>query len=119
MSQSTPEQPASRRRYALFVGRWQPPHPGHEWLIRQKLDEGTPVLIAVRPTDEYLETQEVVQRLYDLFRLEADRGDVVIFPLPADIESINYGRGVGYAIIEHVPPDDIAEISATKIRQNE
>ena len=34
-----------------------------------------------------------------------------------DIESINYGRGVGYDIIEHVPPSDIKEISATRIRE--
>jgi hypothetical protein len=34
-----------------------------------------------------------------------------------DIESVNYGRGVGYEIIEHIPPTDIKEISATKIRQ--
>ena len=39
---------------------------------------------------------------------------VIIIP---DIESINYGRGVGYDIIEHVPPSDIKEISATKIRK--
>lgn len=42
--------------------------------------------------------------------------DVIVFPLPQDIESINYGRGVGYEIIEHVPPEEIAEVSATKIR---
>ena len=35
-----------------------------------------------------------------------------------DIESVNYGRGVGYEIIEHFPPTDIKEISATKIREN-
>jgi hypothetical protein len=34
-----------------------------------------------------------------------------------DIESVNYGRGVGYEIIEHVPPTEIKEISATKIRE--
>ena len=34
-----------------------------------------------------------------------------------DIESINFGRGVGYDVIEHVPPEDIADISATKIRE--
>ena len=31
--------------------------------------------------------------------------------------SVNYGRGVGYDIIEHAPPSDISEISATKIRE--
>ena len=35
-----------------------------------------------------------------------------------DIESVNYGRGVGYGIIEHVPPENIGEISATEIRKN-
>ena len=34
-----------------------------------------------------------------------------------DIESVNYGRGVGYDIIEHEPPKDIKEISATNIRK--
>ena len=33
-----------------------------------------------------------------------------------DIESVNYGRDVGYDIIEHIPPKDIKEISGTKIR---
>jgi hypothetical protein len=41
---------------------------------------------------------------------------IKIIQIP-DIESINIGRGVGYDIIEHIPPDDIKEISATKIRQ--
>ena len=34
-----------------------------------------------------------------------------------DIESINYGRGVGYDVIEHSPPPKIGRISATKIRE--
>jgi hypothetical protein len=34
-----------------------------------------------------------------------------------DISSVEFGRGVGYSIIEHIPPTDIAEISATKIRE--
>ena len=34
-----------------------------------------------------------------------------------DIESINFGRGVGYDIIEHIPPQEVSDISATKIRK--
>jgi hypothetical protein len=34
-----------------------------------------------------------------------------------DICSIEFGRGVGYDIIEHIPPTVIGEISATKIRE--
>ena len=42
-------------------------------------------------------------------------GRIFISIVP-DIESVNYGRGVGYDVIEHVPPSDINEVSATKIR---
>ena len=34
-----------------------------------------------------------------------------------DIESVNIGRGIGYDVIEHVPPQDVHDISATKIRE--
>ena len=40
---------------------------------------------------------------------------VIIIP---DIESVNYGRGVGYEIIEHQPPEQIKRISTTEIRSN-
>jgi hypothetical protein len=34
-----------------------------------------------------------------------------------NITSVNFGRGVGYDIIEHEPPQEIYDISATKIRE--
>ena len=40
---------------------------------------------------------------------------VIIIP---DIESINYGREVGYEVIEHEPPSQVRAISATEIRNN-
>jgi hypothetical protein len=51
----------------------------------------------------------------ELKELIAD-GRVITSIIP-DIESVNYGRGVGYDIIEHIPPNDIGEISATSIRE--
>ena len=42
---------------------------------------------------------------------------VKVIPIP-DIESVNYGRGVGYEINEFEPPKDIGYISATEIRKN-
>jgi hypothetical protein len=50
----------------------------------------------------------------ELKELIAD-GRVITSIIP-DIESVNYGRGVGYDIIEHIPPTEIGEISATSIR---
>ena len=48
---------------------------------------------------------------------EVESGMVKVIPIP-DIESVNYGRGVGYEINEFEPPKDIGKISATEIRQN-
>jgi len=102
---------------AMFIGRWQPMHNGHKWLISQKLDEGTPVLICVRdiPPDEKnpfktAQTVEMVEKVYE-------NRDVEVMVIP-DIESVNWGRGVGYGTIEHQPPPDIGFISATQIRES-
>ena len=102
-------------RRALFIGRWQPFHKGHRWLIDQKLKQGIPCTVAIRdipPDDKNPYTaDETLMMLADAFNGE----DVRIIKID-DIESVNYGRGVGYDIIEHVPPDDIERISATEIR---
>ncbi len=42
------------KKYALFIGRWQTWHKGHEWLINQQLTKGKNVWVAIRDveTDE-------------------------------------------------------------------
>ena len=107
-------------KYSMFIGRWQPWHNGHRWLIDQRLQEGKNVLICVRevsmddknPYDPAEVKVNVENELQDL--IDSKKVKVIIIP---DIESVNYGRGVGYDIIEHVPPSDISKISATKIRK--
>lgn len=107
------------KKYSMFIGRWQPWHQGHRWLIDQRLNEGKNVLICIRdvePSEKQPWTaQEVLvnvsKELDDL--IQEGRIKIIIIP---DVESINYGRGVGYDVIEHIPPQDIKEISATKIR---
>lgn len=108
------------KQYSMFIGRWQPWHPGHRWLIDQRLNEGKNVLICIRDIEPDEKNPwysiEVMSNLHkelaDL--IEADRVRVMIIP---DIESVNFGRGVGYDIIEHEPPTEVKEISATKIRE--
>lgn len=104
----------------MFIGRWQPWHKGHRWLIDQQLNKGKNVLICVRevgrddknPYNPKDVKVNVERELNDL--IDSGRVKVIIIP---DIESVNYGRGVGYEIIEHTPPEKIGEISATKIRE--
>jgi len=106
-------------KYSMYIGRWQPWHEGHRWLIDQRLNEGKNVLICIRdvePDEKNPWTPlEVMQNLTDklLDLIQKRRVKIIIIP---DIESINIGRGVGYDVIEHCPPDDIKEISATSIR---
>tara|TARA_B100000945_G_scaffold119669_1_gene95201 strand:- start:294 stop:623 length:330 start_codon:yes stop_codon:yes gene_type:complete len=104
----------------MFIGRWQPWHKGHRWLIDQRLNDGKNVLICIRDmkTDEnnpYTPKEvknNLEKELEDLIIL--NKVKIMIIP---DIESINYGRGVGYDIVEHIPPKTIKEISATQIRK--
>ena len=99
----------------MFVGRWQPLHNGHKWLIGQKLNQGVPVLICVRDIPPDDKNPFTTDQTMDMLETAYADEDVVIIPIP-DIESVNYGRGVGYEILEHVPPKDIGFISATQIR---
>mgnify|MGYP003338367702 FL=1 len=105
--------------WAMFIGRWQPWHAGHRWLIDQQLNQGKKVLIAIRDVEPDPNNPWPPQQV--LMNISKELGDLIIkgvirIIIIPDIESINFGRGVGYDIIEHIPPADIAEISATKIK---
>ena len=107
-------------KYSMFIGRWQPWHDGHRWLIDQRLNEGKNVLICVRevskddknPYDPIEVKKNIENVLSDL--IKSKKIKVIVIP---DIESVNYGRGVGYDIIEHIPPSEVGKISATEIRK--
>jgi nicotinamide mononucleotide adenylyltransferase len=108
------------KQYSMFIGRWQPWHAGHKWLIDQRLEQGKNVLILIRdikpdeknPFTALEVSKNINMELWDYI----NQGRVVVMIIP-DIESVNFGRGVGYDIIEHIPPQEVSEISATKIRE--
>ena len=109
--------PAKPGQHAMFVGRWQPLHTGHQELFKRAMDEGKNFLICIRdiqPDEKNPFTaQQVLENITEFYQNEP-RVKVMVIP---DICSIEFGRGVGYDIIEHVPPTAIGEISATKIRE--
>jgi cytidyltransferase-like protein len=109
--------PPKDGQFAMFVGRWQPLHLGHQELFKRAMDEGKNVLICIRdiqPDEKNPFTAEQVRENISNFYSEEKRVKVMAIP---DICSIEFGRGVGYDIIEHIPPTEIADISATKIRE--
>lgn len=105
-------------KYSMFIGKWQPFHKGHKWLIEERLKLGKNILIGIREIENpSYSPDEIKMQVFHLFPNEVNVGTIDFVEIP-DIESVNYGRDVGYDIIEHSPPEDIKEISGTKIREN-
>ena len=107
-------------QFSLFVGRWQPLHTGHKQMFQQVIDEGGNVLIGIRDTEISFKNPftplEVMNNIMTEYADYIEQGRVKVMILP-DICSVEFGRGVGYDIIERIPPAEVAEISATKIRE--
>jgi cytidyltransferase-like protein len=111
--------PNKDKKYAIFVGRYQPYHFGHIELVQQKLDKGIPALIMVRdiePDEKNPFTTE--QTVYMIEKYHKSKGDDVKVVIIPDIESVNFGRHVGYEVNEYIPPKEVGGISAIGIRNS-
>jgi phosphopantetheine adenylyltransferase len=110
------------KKYALYIGRWQNWHKGHEWLINQQLEKGKNVWVAIRDVQQDENNPKSAQQILRELTHEPfffQNTDKILLSIIPDIESVNYGRGVGYDVIYHEPPTEVAEISGTKIRKGE
>jgi cytidyltransferase-like protein len=107
-------------QYAMFIGRFQPLHTGHKALFQTAMQDGKKILICVRDgelNDKNPFTAEQVKQTIEMeYASFFEQGEVKVMIIP-DICSVEFGRGVGYDIIEHIPPTEVAEVSATKIRE--
>ena len=110
------------KKYALYIGRWQNWHKGHEWLINQQLEKGKNVWVAIRDVAQDENNPKSAQQILSELSQEpffSQNTDKILLSIIPDIESVNYGRGVGYEVVYHEPPTDVAAISGTKIRNGE
>jgi adenylylsulfate kinase len=102
------------KKYALFIGRWQPFHNGHKYLIDEALSKGENVCVAIRDTEiSDSNPYSAQQRVEMLRRVYGERLEVIVIP---DISSINVGRNVGYDVNFVEPPSDVGLISGTNVR---
>jgi len=99
----------------IFLGRFQPPHNGHEHLMRQKLDQGIPLLILVRNTPKNDKNPYDAFEIKKLWELVFENDDVIIEVIP-DSTWFFYGRTPGFKVEEVIAPNTIKAISATDIR---
>jgi len=82
------------------------------------LDAGQKICILIRdmrPDEKNPFTTEQTVSMIEKVYEGNENVKVMVIP---DIESVNYGRGVGYEINEFVPPENINNISATFIRES-
>jgi len=112
----------SKQPTVQMMGRYQPWHGGHRELFKQALKKTGQVAIFVRNmpvnNDNPLTFSEVLETITeDLTKhnFTIDK-DYVIIQVP-NIVDITYGRDVGYSITLERLPDEIENISATKIRE--
>ena len=108
------------KKYALFIGRWQTWHKGHEWLINQQLEKGKNCWVAIRDVQQDDNNPKSAQQVLQELQNEpffTQNWDKILLSIIPDIESVNYGRGVGYDVIYHEPPKEIEQISGTAIRK--
>ncbi len=103
---------------AVFIGRYQPFHAGHQKLIETALNRGLQACIIVRTmplsASNPLRPMEVINRINNDMREYEGRFVVLSGP---NVTEVLYGRDVGYKV-ERVDLDKATEnISATEIRK--
>ena len=104
----------AHKKFALFIGRWQPFHNGHKFLIDSAIAKGENVCIALRNTEISEHNPYTVgQRTEMIKRIYGDTVNIITIP---DIKSINIGRKVGYDVNRVDPPENIGKISGTNVR---
>jgi adenylylsulfate kinase len=101
------------RKFNLFIGRWSPFHNGHKTIIDSFINNGKPVCVAIRESDEKYPVSIRMEMIKAVYKEKFEEGIVKIITIP-DITQVCIGRGVGYSVVE--VDKDIKKISATDIR---
>ncbi len=102
------------KKYVMFIGRWQPFHNGHKYLIDQALAQGENVWVAIRDTGISSQNPYTVnQRAEMLRRVYGDKVMVSVIP---DVKGVNIERNVGYEVNRIDVPEQVGRICDTEVR---
>lgn len=100
-------------KHILMIGRWSPFHNGHKYIVDTFINNGKPVCIAIRESEEEYSVSERMLMIKAVYIDEIKEGLVKVISIP-DIEGVAVGRRVGYYMVK--TPENIQEVSGTKIR---
>ena len=109
------------KKYALFIGRWQTWHKGHEWLINQQLEKGKNCWVAIRDVQVDENNPKSAQQVLKELSNEpffTNNFDKILLSIIPDIESVNYGRAVGYEVIYHEPQKKSNKLVELQLERN-
>ena len=104
-----------------MLGRWQPWHAGHRALFERALAKTGQVCIMIRDCQGWNNSNPfAIEQVKNFIRKDLDplyQGQYEIIVVPNIVEIV-YGRDVGYRINKIELPDEIQQISGTKIRED-
>ena len=103
-----------KKKYSLFIGRWQPLHEGHLALFDKVRAEGKNIAIGIMDTE--ISENNPYSNEQRKAMIKEKVPDAKVFVIP-DIEEVVYGRKVGWGRRELKLNEDIEKISATAIRR--
>ncbi len=98
----------------LFIGRFQPFHPGHAAVIEKLQEQGRDVVVAVRDTPLNEDNPFTVQERITLIKSKFYNVEIIVIP---DIEEIAYGRKPGWKFNEVRLDRETEKISGSSIRK--
>lgn len=103
--------------YNLFIGRYQSPHKGHQAIFNRYLDNNEPIMIAIRDMKTDANNPLTAKEVASIWKKIYSKNNLVKIIIIPDIKSVNYGRGVGYEVLEIEVDKNLQNISATEIRK--
>ena len=110
-----------KKETVQMLGRWQPWHEGHRKLFEKAITKTGQVIIQIRDCAGWKDSNPFsVEQVEAYIRRDLDplyQGQYAIQVVPNIVEIV-YGRDVGYQINKIELPDEVQQISATKIRNS-
>jgi adenylylsulfate kinase len=110
-----------KKETVMLLGRYQPWHQGHRALFDVAIAKTGQVIVQIRDCQGWNSSNPfALKQVADYIRRDLDplyQGQYEIQVVPNIVE-INYGRDVGYKINKIELPEEIQQISATKIRKD-